>query len=108
LNINKVFYVRDIDKLCEEALLNSIYTNKSDIIIKDDIEYEIKIKRINNILLEMLYFSDNYYDSIKILIIYTIYIRKIFSKFEDMVIMKIELFDEMIDLFNNEILSIQI
>jgi hypothetical protein len=108
LNINKVFYVRDIDKLCEEALLNSIYTNKSDIIIKDDIEYEIKIKRINNILLEMLYFSDNYYDSIKILIIYTIYIRKIFSKFEDMVIMKIELFNEMIDFFNNEILSIQI
>ncbi len=108
LNINKVFYVRDIDKLCEEALLNSIYTNKSDIIIKDDIEYEIKIKRMSNILLEMLYFSDNYYDSIKILIIYTIYIRKIFSKFEDMFIMKIELFNEMIDFFNNEILSIQI
>jgi len=108
LNINKVFYIRDIDKLCEEGLLNSIYNNKSNIIIKDDIEYEIKINKIGNILLEMLYYSDNYYDSIKILIIYAIYIRKIFSKFEDMVILKLDLFDEMIDFFSDNILSIRI
>ena len=108
LNINKVFYIRDIDKLSEEGLLNSIYNNKSNIIIKDDIEYEIKINRIGNILLEMLYFSDNYYDSIKILIIYTIYIRKIFSKFEDMVILNVDLFNEIIDFFSDNILSIQI
>ena len=56
----------------------------------------------------MLYYSDNYYDAIKILIIYAIYIRKIFSKFEDMVILKLDLFDEMIDFFSDNILSIRI
>jgi hypothetical protein len=108
LNINKVFYIRYTDKLCEESLLNSIYNNKFNIIIKDDIEYEIKINRIGNILLEMLHYSDNYYDSIKILIIYTIYIRKIFSKFEDMVILKMDLFNEMINFFSDNIFSIRI